>query len=65
MLHFRDGARFPPDVTPGIQAKEVNIVIIRPENLVSYVDSVLFQIMSNQFNLQQVDSIEVVETSQG
>ena len=36
MLHRRDGARFPPDVTLGIQAKEFNLGFIRPENLVSH-----------------------------
>ena len=36
MLHRRDGARFPPDVTLGIQAKELNLGFIRPENLVPY-----------------------------
>ena len=35
MLHCRDGARFLPDVTLGIQAKEFNLGFIRPENLVS------------------------------
>ena len=32
MLHHKDGARFPPDVTLGIQAKEFNLGIIRPES---------------------------------
>ena len=36
MLHHRDGARFPPDVTLNIQAKEFNLGFIRPENLVSH-----------------------------
>ena len=36
MIHHRDGARFHPDVTHGIQAKEVNLGFIRLENLVSY-----------------------------
>ena len=36
MLHCRAGARFPPDVTLGIQAKEFNLGFIRPENLVSH-----------------------------
>jgi hypothetical protein len=31
MLHRRDGARFPPDVTLGIQAKEFNLGFIRTE----------------------------------
>ena len=31
----RDGARFPPDVTLGIQAKEFNLGFISPENLIS------------------------------
>ena len=35
MLHRRNGARSPPDVTLGIQAKEINIGLIRPENIVS------------------------------
>ena len=30
------GARFPPDVTRGMQAKEFNLGFIRPENLVSH-----------------------------
>ena len=33
---MRDGARFPPDVTLGIQAKKFNLGFIRPENLVSH-----------------------------
>ena len=36
MLYRRDGTRFPPDVTLGIQAKEINLGFIRPENLVSH-----------------------------
>ena len=36
MLHLRNGARFPPDVTLGIQAKEFNLGFIRPENLISH-----------------------------
>ena len=36
MLPRRDGARFPPDVTLGIQAKEFNLGFIRPANLVSH-----------------------------
>ena len=36
MLHRRDGARFPPDVTLGIQAKEFNLGFNRAENLVSH-----------------------------
>ena len=36
MLHRRDYARFPPDVTLGIQAKVLNLGFKRPENLVSY-----------------------------
>ena len=35
MLHRRDGARFPPDTTLGIQAKEFSLGFIRLENLVS------------------------------
>ena len=31
-----DGARFPVDVTLGIQAKELFIGFIRPDNLVSH-----------------------------
>ena len=34
MLHCRNGARFPPDVMLGIQAKEFKLGFIRPENLV-------------------------------
>ena len=34
MLHRRDGARFPPDVTLGIQGKEFNLGFIFSENLV-------------------------------
>ena len=36
MLHRRDDARFHPDVTLGIQAKEFNLGFIRPENFVSH-----------------------------
>ena len=36
MLHHKDGARFLPDVTLGIQAKEFNLGFIRSENLVSH-----------------------------
>ena len=36
MLHCRDGARFPPDVTLGIQAKELYLDFIRLENVVSH-----------------------------
>ena len=39
MLHRRDGAKFSPDVTLGIQAKEFNLGFIRPENLVSQSES--------------------------
>ena len=35
MLYRRDGVRCPPDMTLGIQAKEINFGFIRPENLVS------------------------------
>jgi hypothetical protein len=35
MLHRRDGASFPPDVTLGIPDKEFNLGFIRPENLLS------------------------------
>ena len=34
MLHSRDGARFPPDVTLGIQAKEFHLSFISPQNFV-------------------------------
>ena len=37
MLPHRDGARLPPDVTLGIQAKEfIDLGFIIPENLVSH-----------------------------
>ena len=36
MLHRKAGARFPPDVTLGIQAKEFNLGFIRPDNRVSH-----------------------------
>jgi hypothetical protein len=36
MLHHRDGDMFPPVVTIGIQAKELNLHFIRPENLVTH-----------------------------
>ena len=36
MIHRRDGARFPPDVTVSIQVKEFNLGFIRPQNLVSH-----------------------------
>jgi hypothetical protein len=36
MLHRRNCARFLPDVTLGIRAKEFNLGFIRPEDLVSY-----------------------------
>ena len=36
MLHHRDDAIPPPDVTLGIQAEEFNLVFLRPENLVSH-----------------------------
>uniref|UniRef100_A0A8C4TRY5 FERM and PDZ domain containing 2 n=1 Tax=Erpetoichthys calabaricus TaxID=27687 RepID=A0A8C4TRY5_ERPCA len=32
MLHCRYGARFPPNMTPGIHTKEFNFCLIRPEN---------------------------------
>ena len=47
MLHHREGARFPPDVTLGIQAKEFNLGFIRPENLVSHGLRVLKFILAN------------------
>ena len=37
MLHRRDGARFLPDVTFGIQAKELNLGFKRPNKLVSFL----------------------------
>ena len=36
MLHRRDGARFPPDITIVIQDKELNLGFFKPENLVSH-----------------------------
>ena len=36
MLHHRDGARFPLEVTLVIQVKEFNLGFIRSENLVSH-----------------------------
>jgi hypothetical protein len=36
MFHRKDGARFPPDVTLVIQAKEFNLGFIRLENLVCH-----------------------------
>ena len=42
MLHRRDGARVPPDVTLGIQVKEFNLGFSRPENLVSHGLRVLY-----------------------
>ena len=36
MLHRRDGARFPPDVMLGIQAKVFNLGFIRLGNLLSH-----------------------------
>ena len=36
MVNCRDGAKFPPDMTLGIQAKEFNLGFIRPENRVSH-----------------------------
>jgi hypothetical protein len=36
MLHCKDGARFHPDVTLGIQAKEFNLGFLRPKDLVSH-----------------------------
>ena len=41
MLHHRDGARFPPDVTLGIQAKEFDLGFIGSENLLSHGQSPL------------------------
>ena len=39
MFHRRDGARFPPDVTLGIQARVFNLDFVRPDNLVSHSQS--------------------------
>ena len=36
MLHSRDGARFPPDVKLDMQAKELNLGFLIPEDLVSH-----------------------------
>ena len=36
MLHCRDGAKFPPEVTRAIQAKEFTLGFIRPEKIVSH-----------------------------
>ena len=36
MLRCRDGARFPPDLTLDIQAKEFNRGFIKPDNIVSH-----------------------------
>ena len=47
MLHRRDGARFPPDVTLGIQTKEFNLGFIRAENLVSHVLRVFSCLLAN------------------
>ena len=41
MLHLRDGASFPPDMTLGNQVKEFNLGFVRPENLVSHGQSPL------------------------
>ena len=47
MLHCRDGARFLPDMTLGIQAKEFNLGFIRPEALVSHGQSPLGAFFAN------------------
>ena len=47
MLRSRHGARFLPDVTVGIQAKEFNLGFIRPENLVSRVLRVFRYLLAN------------------
>ena len=47
MLHLRDGARFPPDVTLGIQDKEISLGSIIPENLVSHGQSPLGAFLAN------------------
>ena len=79
VLHRRNGARFPPDMTLDNQAKEFSLGFIRPDNLYGLVfcadmhrqlwdliqKCVPFQTMANQLNLPQVDSNRVVETSQG
>jgi hypothetical protein len=43
MLHHRDGARLPPDMMLGIQAKEFNLGFLRPDNLVSHGPRVLYE----------------------
>ncbi|KAK6320196.1 hypothetical protein J4Q44_G00093030 [Coregonus suidteri] len=53
MLSLRDGARFPPDVTLGIQSKEFNLGFIRPENL--------FEIRQLRAHLAQQDLDLVAE----
>ena len=54
MLHSRDGvrwvmicARFPPDVTLCIQAKEFNFHLIRPQNLLPHAISPLRAILQS------------------
>ena len=47
MLHHRDGACVPPDVTLGIQAKEFNLGFFRPEDLVSHCLSVFRCLLAN------------------
>jgi hypothetical protein len=42
MLHRRDGARFPPDMTLGIQAKEFNLGSSNQIILVSSNQIILF-----------------------
>ena len=42
MIHHRDGARFPPDVPLGIQAKEFNRGCDSPDNLVSQAEMLSF-----------------------
>ena len=51
MLHRRDGARFPPDIMLGIQAKELNLGYIRPDNLVSHGLRVFRCLLANPFLL--------------
>ena len=47
MLHHGDSARFPPDMMFDIQAKEFNLVFIRPENVVSHGLRVFWWILAN------------------
>jgi hypothetical protein len=47
ILHHRGGARFPPDIKLGIQAKEFILGFIRPENIVSCVLRVFRCLLAN------------------